>query len=54
MKKEYYVVDVPELANSKVACVRPMALDPREREYTPLQVWNLKYEQVSVRSQYTL
>lgn len=37
---------IPELSNNKVACVCPVSMDVREREYSPVQVWNLKYEQV--------
>ncbi|XP_052761266.1 uncharacterized protein LOC128203765 [Mya arenaria] len=48
MKKEYMDINVPALAGARLACVRTGDLDPREREFAPVQVWNLKYEQFSV------
>lgn len=46
LKKEFHIINIPELANNKIACVCPVSMDVREREYSPVQVWNLKYEQV--------
>ncbi|XP_052228929.1 uncharacterized protein LOC127843127 isoform X3 [Dreissena polymorpha] len=48
MKREYYDVQIPELCKARVAVELPGILDPRDKPYSPLQVWNLKYEQFSV------
>ncbi|KAH3784106.1 hypothetical protein DPMN_162057 [Dreissena polymorpha] len=50
MKREYYDVNIPELCNARIAVDLSGILDPRDKPYSPLQVWNLKYEQVYTRN----
>ncbi|KAH3784132.1 hypothetical protein DPMN_162083 [Dreissena polymorpha] len=49
MKREYYDVQIPELCKARIVVELPGILDPRDKPYSPLQVWNLKYEQVYTR-----
>ncbi|KAH3784086.1 hypothetical protein DPMN_162037 [Dreissena polymorpha] len=49
MKREYYDVQIPDLCKERVAVELPGILDPRDKSYSPLQVWNLIYEQVYTR-----
>ena len=46
MQKENHLIKIPALAGAQLACVRPGPAGPLEHELSPLQVWNLKYEQV--------
>ena len=46
MRKVFHSVDVDEIKDRKLACEREIAVDPREQEYSLLQIWNLKYEEV--------
>ncbi|XP_052227450.1 uncharacterized protein LOC127842144 isoform X5 [Dreissena polymorpha] len=48
MKREYSDVNIPELCNARIAVELLGILDPRDKPFSPLQVWNLKYEQFSV------
>ncbi|XP_048258708.1 uncharacterized protein LOC124137695 isoform X2 [Haliotis rufescens] len=48
MRKEYYSLEVPEIANYKPACVRDAAPEPTEQNFQSIQVLNCKYEQFSV------
>ncbi|KAH3784201.1 hypothetical protein DPMN_162153 [Dreissena polymorpha] len=50
MKREYYDVNIPELCNARIAVELPRIPNPRDKPYSPLQVWNLKYEQVYTRN----
>ena len=47
MRKEFYNVEIPQLGDQKLACESLEPLDPRDQEYSPVQIWNLKYEQVN-------
>jgi hypothetical protein len=48
MKKEFLTIDIPELADVKLAVESTEKLDPRDQPYAPFQIWNLKYELVSM------
>ncbi|KAH3784202.1 hypothetical protein DPMN_162154 [Dreissena polymorpha] len=50
MKREYSDVNIPELCNARIAVELLGILDPRDKPFSPLQVWNLKYEQVYTRN----
>ena len=48
MKKEFLTVNIPELGDAKLAVESMEKLDPRDQPYAPFQIWNLKYELVSL------